>query len=141
MSNNKLSNTISLIYLAAIFVFFYFASCKKESQYPQKNYIENTGENNSNVEINREIPDNEGTYKYEDGSAYLEISIYGSSWKGKTTIKTGYGDVYDSENTEYQNGVVKGNDLYDDSGYVKIGYVDGNVLKTSIGGNSVTLSK
>ena len=141
MLSYKLSNKINQLFLGVLFIIFSFTSCKKESQYHQKTDSENNLESNSDLEDNEEIPNNEGTFKYEDGSAYLEISIYCSSWSGKTIVKTGFGDAYDSENTEYQNGIVKGNDLYDGSGYVKVGNVDGNSLTTSIGGNRVTLRK
>jgi hypothetical protein len=36
---------------------------------------------------------------------------------------------------------VKGNDLFENSGMVKVGYVSRNSLTTSIGGQSVTLRK
>jgi hypothetical protein len=83
----------------------------------------------------------DGTYRYSDSSTELSISIYGTSWYGKTTIKSGYGQEYDSQNAQSDSGIIKGNDLYDSSGMVKIGYVDGRNLTTSIGGNNVTLSK
>ena len=54
---------------------------------------------------------------------------------------TGFGSDYDNQNAQYDNGIVKGNDLYESSGMVKVGYVNGNSLTTSIGGQSVTLSK
>lgn len=82
-----------------------------------------------------------GTYTYNDSSASLEVTVSGSSWTGKTIIKTGFGDAYDAEKAEYQNGIVKGTDLYDDSGYAKIGNVSGNSLNTSLSGRSVTLRK
>jgi hypothetical protein len=39
------------------------------------------------------------------------------------------------------SGIVKGTDVYDSSGYVKIGYISGNTLVTSAGGNRITLRK
>ena len=82
-----------------------------------------------------------GTYTYSDNSVELEITISEDSWYGKTMIVTGFGSEYDSQNTQYDNGTVNGNDLYDNSGMVKIGYVSGKSLTTSIGGQRVTLRK
>jgi uncharacterized protein YcfL len=83
----------------------------------------------------------DGTYSYSDNSADLSITIYGTTWYGKTIIKTGNGAEFDAQNAESDNGIIKGNDLYDSSGSVKVGYVSGNSLTTSVGGSSVTLSK
>ncbi len=47
-----------------------------------------------------------------------KLTINGNRWSASSQL--GY------ESPEYQNGVVKGNDLYDDSGMIKIGYVSGN---------------
>jgi hypothetical protein len=81
----------------------------------------------------------EGTYSYNDESVKMSITINGDSWIGKTTIISGMGDEYDKP--EYQSGVVNGQDLYESSGMLKIGYVNGRNLTTSIGNNQVTLSK
>jgi hypothetical protein len=76
-----------------------------------------------------------GKYFYSDSDGVeLSISVYRSSWNGKTKI-CGYCDV------DYDIGVVKGKDLYDSSGYIKIGYISGNSLHTTIGSSSVTLRK
>lgn len=85
-----------------------------------------------------------GTYTYSDNSAEFEITISGDSWFGKTMIVLGFGSEYDSQNAQYDNGTVKGNDLYDESGMVKIGYVSGKSLTTTTsigGGQRVTLRK
>ena len=47
-----------------------------------------------------------------------KLTISGKSWSASSQL--GY------DNPEYQNGVVNGTDLYDDSGMIKIGYVSGN---------------
>ena len=47
-----------------------------------------------------------------------KLTISGDSWSASSQL--GY------DNPEYQNGVVNGTDLYDDSGMIKIGYVSGN---------------
>jgi hypothetical protein len=81
----------------------------------------------------------DGTYSYNDESVKISITINGDSWIGKTTIISGMGDEYDRP--EYQSGIVNGQDLYESSGMVKIGYVNGRSLTTTIGGSQVTLSK
>ena len=81
----------------------------------------------------------DGTYRYKDESVNISIRISGESWIGQTTIISGMGDEYDKP--EYQSGVVKGQELYESSGMVQIGYVNGRNLTTSIGDNRVTLSK
>jgi hypothetical protein len=115
-------------------------SCKKESG-ASSQPGSSTTEINAEAQEQQEAPSNEGTYTYEDSSAVLEITVSGATWSGKTVIKSGFGAAYDAENAEYESGLVKGSDLYDDSGYAKIGYVDGNSLTTSMGGQRVTLRK
>ena len=82
-----------------------------------------------------------GTYTYSDNSVEFEITISGDSWYGKTMIVTGLGSDYDSQNAQRDNGIVNGNDLYESSGMVKIGYVSAKSLTTSIGGQRVNLRK
>lgn len=91
------------------------------------------GTNNSkstNTQVEETI---NGTYTYSNNSFELEISISGDSWYGKTMIVSGFGSDYDSQNAQYDNGIVDGNDLYDSSGMVKIGYVSGKSLTLSSG--------
>jgi hypothetical protein len=80
-----------------------------------------------------------GLYQYTDESVRMAITVNGDNWRGSTTIITGMGDDYDK--TEYESGIVNGSDLYESTGYVKIGYINGSSLTTSIGGSSVTLTK
>ena len=74
----------------------------------------------------------DGTYSYEETGFFTSITVRGSSWTGKTTL---YGS------SEYESGLMQGKDLYDSSGYAKIGYVNGKTIYTSMGGKSVHLSK
>jgi hypothetical protein len=83
----------------------------------------------------------DGLYTYEDNSAKLSIRVSGSSWFGKTLIVSGFGEEYDNQNAQYDNGIIKGKELFENSGMVKVGYISGNSLTTSIGGQSVTLRK
>jgi hypothetical protein len=50
-----------------------------------------------------------------------ELTISGNRWSARSQLG--------SDSQEYQNGVVNGNDLYDDSGMIKIGYVSGNTAR------------
>ena len=60
---------------------------------------------------------------------------------GKTVIISGFGAEYDNQNAQYDNGIVNGNDLYESSGNIKIGYIDGNSLVATIFDRQVTLRK
>ena len=102
----------------------------------KKSSSSSTKDDNPKTEIQARA---DGTYSYNDESAKISITINGGRWIGKTTIISGMGDSYD--NPEYQSGIVKGNELYEESGMVKIGYVNGRNLITTIGGSTVTLSK
>jgi hypothetical protein len=88
-----------------------------------------------------DVETTDGIYSYKDNSAELVITISGNSWRGKTMMVTGFGSDYDNQNAQYNNGIVKGNDLYESSGMVKVGYVNGSSLTTLIGSQSVTLRK
>jgi len=75
-----------------------------------------------------------GTYTYASGNLQFTIIVYGDRWSGTTKICS-YCDV------EYDSGIVVGNDVYDSTGYVKIGYISSNSLTTTFGGQRVTLRK
>jgi len=83
----------------------------------------------------------DGIYSYEDREVYLEIVINGDSWNGKTMIITGFGSEYDNQKSTYESGTISGNDLYESRGIVKIGYIKGNAITTSMGRKTVTLRK
>jgi len=114
-----------------------FISCNSNSN-------KNNNSNSDNSESNTEEPKEEsvdGLYTYEDNSANLSIRVSGISWSGKTLIVSGFGEEYDNQNAQYDNGIIKGKELFENSGMVKVGYISGNSLTTSIGGQSVTLRK
>lgn len=104
----------------------------------ENNSEKSTNSKSTNTQVDETI---DGTYTYSDNSVELEITIRGDSWYGKTMIVTGFGSDYDSQNAQYDNGSVNGNDLYESSGMVEIGYISGKSLTTSIGGQRVTLRK
>ena len=83
----------------------------------------------------------DGTYFYRDNSVEIRIQVGGDSWTGVTRIISGFGDDYDDQSAEYESGIMNGADLYESTGTVKIGYVSGGRLTTSIGGQSVTLTR
>jgi len=81
-------------------------------------------------EIEESIDDHSinGSYTYEDNDGKITVVITGNIWQAKMIRKSGFGASYDEQNADYANGVVKDNDLYDNSGYMKLGSVSlGNV--------------
>ncbi len=107
--------------------------------------VEKTNSNKANSTTTADLPNQgeemniDGMYRYKDESANISITINGDTWIGQTTIISGMGDEYDKP--AYESGVIKGQELYESSGMVKIGYIRGRNLITTIGGNTVTLSK
>jgi hypothetical protein len=83
----------------------------------------------------------DGIYVYSDNSVNIRISISGNRWRGKTMIISGFGADNDNQNAQYDNGVVNGTTLFDASGYVEIGHVNGRSLTTTISDQSVTLRR
>lgn len=67
---------------------------------------------------------NDGVYTGSTNISGLELSaeltISGNSWSAVSQL----GD----DSPEYQNGILKDQDLYDDSGLIKIGYVSGSLV-------------
>jgi hypothetical protein len=97
------------------------------------------GNGNELSESQNQSPD--GIYIYSDNSVNIRIAINGNRWRGKTTIISGFGADNDNQNAQYDNGVVNGTTLLDESGYVEIGHVNGRSLTTNISNQSVTLRK
>jgi preprotein translocase subunit SecG len=122
----------SVIMLIVLFFVVFFAITIALSN-------KSSSENNSNEST--EISSVNGTYSYTDNSADLNVTVNGNMWSFRSTIKSGFGNEYDNDNSQYDSGIMKGNDLYDKSGMVKIGYVSGNSLTTSFSGRQITLNK
>jgi len=120
-------NLKRLIYF--VIPFFVFISCGDGSSGNKSNAINNSSSSNS---LN-------GTYTNSSGECRIIVS--GARWSGKIVIETGFGSAYDQQNAQYSNGIIKDDDLYDESGYVKIGYISNNSLTTILGGKSITLYK
>lgn len=106
-------------------------------------------ENSTSAETSSETPtddsnseiSNSGIYTYKDNSTELQITVSGNRWMGKTVIVSGFGEEYDNQNAQYDNGIINGNDLYESSGNIKIGYIDGNSLVATVFDRQVTLRK
>jgi len=112
MKNIKKHLAIALFLLSTIV----FIACNSNSN-------KSNNSNSGNSESNSSVEDNiDGVYSGSQNIMGLELVaeliISGSRWSA--TSQLGY------DSPEYQNGVVRGNDLYDDSGMIKIGYVSGN---------------
>ena len=100
-----------------------FIACNSNSNKSNNSNSGNTESNSSTQQAPTKEEDNiDGVYsgiQIKSGLKLVsKLTISGS--RGSATSQL----VYDSP--EYQNGVVKENDLYDDSGMLKIRYVSGN---------------
>jgi antitoxin component YwqK of YwqJK toxin-antitoxin module len=101
----------------------------------EKNYKNGKSSSDSYTNKKKKTKSNNGKYVYDSTDGTLTVTISGSSWQGKTAIKTGFGSAYDNQQAQYSRGIVNGNDLYDESGYIKVGYVSGNSV--SMDGHSL----
>ena len=97
---------------------------------------ENISKSKTNNSTSKSKPNSiNGKYSYsEPGGVELIVNVYGGSWSGQTKICQ-YCDV------EYDRGVLKGNALYDSSGYIEIGYISGNSLHIQVHSGSAVLNK
>ena len=95
---------------------------KKSNASNQSNASENATQSEDAAENKTQEVSIDGVYTGSQNISGLnleaKLTISGTSWSASSQL--GY------DNPEYQNGVVKGSDLYDDSGMIKIGYVSGN---------------
>lgn len=80
----------------------------------------------------------DGVYSFSDSSAESNITVSGNSWFGKLVIKSGFGASYDNSNASYTSGIVRDGILYDDSGYIELGSVNGTSLSMPVGSRRVT---
>lgn len=74
-----------------------------------------------------------GTYNVNSGQFRGTITVYGDSWSG--SIK-----LCDHCETTYDSGSIQNGRLYDNTGYIDIGYVSGNIVTTTFGGQRVILT-
>jgi hypothetical protein len=117
MKNIKKHLAIGLVSMSTMLFF----ACNSTSN---KSNNSNSGNSESNKTLQKEESKEEnidGVYSGTQNISGLELvanlTISGSRWSA--TSQLGY------DSPEYQNGVVKGNDLYDESAMIKIGYVSG----------------
>ena len=82
-----------------------------------------------------------GNFFYEGLDAKCKILVMGDLWTGSFTFVSGFGAEYDASHAEFQTGVVRGKEIFDESGLVKIGYIEGNNLTTTVGGQYITLKR
>ena len=93
--------------------------------------------NNQSTKPNKQKSIN-GVYSYSDSSVESTITVSGNRWFGKLVIKSGLGASYDNSNASYSSGIVRDGILYDDSGYIELGSLNGTLLSMPIGSSRVT---
>jgi hypothetical protein len=113
----------------SLLTFLLIFSCGGESKSSKSDSKSRSSNTSSSTYSKKKAKTNNGTYSKETRDGKMTVTISGNSWRGKTVIKTGFGDAYDNQNAQYDRGLVKGNDLYDESGYVKMGSVSGNSVR------------
>ena len=119
MKNIKKHLAVALISVSTML----FIACNSNSNKSNNSNSGNAERNSSTQREQTKEEDNiDGVYSGTQNISGLELvanlTISGSRWSASSQLG------YDSP--EYQNGVVKGKDLYDGSGMLKIGYVSGN---------------
>ncbi|GAB1350885.1 hypothetical protein MASR1M107_31000 [Ignavibacteriales bacterium] len=80
----------------------------------------------------RDYNDINGIYSFKNSEMSARITILGDKWFGNHKIM---GEL------EVETGLVKGKDLMDESGFVKVGFVSGNKLHTTLFNRQITLRK
>ena len=119
------------IYSIVLITLLFLCSCSNGSSNNQSSKPNKPSKTNKQKSIN-------GVYSYSDSSAESTITVSGDSWFGKLVIITGLGSSYDNSNASYSSGIVRDGILYDDSGYIELGSVNGNSLSMPIGSSRVT---
>jgi uncharacterized protein with FMN-binding domain len=115
----KVQNNFTIVAIVLMSTLL-FITCNNNSNQSKSNNTENSSSNQKEQPKEEESID--GIYSGSRNMSGLELTaeltISGSSWSASSQLG------YDSP--EYQNGIVKGKELYDASGMIKIGYVSGN---------------
>lgn len=150
MIETKFKSKIYLLLLATVFIAF---GCKNQDKGPEpqaseRQYlpekITETEKNTFSTQKEKSQQSDEtvnGNYEYEGTDAKCRIVILGSQWTGSFTFVSGFGAEYDASQAEFQSGVVRGNGIFDESGLVKIGNIEGKSLTTTVGGQYISLKK
>jgi hypothetical protein len=137
-----MKNIILLLLLTSVTI-----SCENKPSNNQTtdNAVENStstkATSETSIDDSKSEINNNGIYTYKDNSTELQITVSGNRWMGKTVIISGFGSEYDNQNAQYDNGIVNGSDLYESSGNIKIGYIDGSSLVASVFDRQFTLRK
>jgi len=113
------------IYNFGLILLFLLSSCSNDSS--------NTKSSKSNQKNSVS-----GVYSYSDNSVKSTITVSSNRWSGKLVLETGFGSSYDNSNASYSSGIVRDDILYDDSGYIELGSVNGSSLKMIVGSSRVT---
>ena len=122
--NNKMkqfNRTTAIILFSASLLLF--NACSNNSSTSKASDSDYSGHSSSSQqEQSKEVESTDGVYTGSQNISGLELvarlTISGSRWSATSQLG--------SDSPEYQNGVVVGKDLFDDSGMIKIGYVSGN---------------
>lgn len=67
--------------------------------------------------------DPSGTYECKRGPQSCELTISGTTWSAKTMMESGFGAEYDESNATYERGIIDGDALKDETGYVTLGSI------------------
>ena len=118
------------IYSIGLITLLFLCSCS--------NGASNSGSSNNQSSKSNKQKSINGIYSYSDSEVESTITVSGNSWSGKLVIKSGFGSSYDNSNASYSNGILKDAILYDDSGYIELGSVNGTSLTIPIGSSRVT---
>jgi hypothetical protein len=119
---------INYLAVASISLSLLFAGCGNNSSSvnaPAANSKTDTKSNKETTTNQKTETNINGVYTGSQNISGLELTarltISGSRWSATSQI-TG-------DSPEFQNGIVQGSDLYDDSGSIRIGYVSGNTAR------------
>ena len=112
--------TAIILFSASLLLFNACSNNSSTSKASDSDYSSHSS--SSQQEQSKEVESADGVYTGSQNISGLELvarlTISGSRWSATSQLG--------SDSPEYQNGVVVGKDLFDDSGMIKIGHVSGN---------------
>ena len=112
--------TAIILFSASLLLFNACSNNSRTSKASDSDYSSHSS--SSQQEQSKEVESADGVYTGSQNISGLELvarlTISGSRWSATSQLG--------SDSPEYQNGVVVGKDLFDDSGMIKIGHVSGN---------------
>lgn len=128
-----MKNFISSLIIALSILSINACSKKNVEDTPATNNEQSSVENEQKKPIDTN-PD--GTYEYKQGPQRCELTISGNTWNAKTIMESGFGPEYDETNATYQRGIIDGESLKDETGYVTLG----SISQSSNGDWDISLS-